>query len=63
MADELRKKPTDAVLAKMIQERIPLTLENYVQLAYFGSKTVDDLEAEELAELPEMFSWDGDVVN
>jgi hypothetical protein len=54
---------SDAVLAKMIQERIPLTLENYVQLAYFGSKTVDDLEGEELAELPDMFSWDGDVVN
>jgi hypothetical protein len=27
------------------------------------AKTVDDLEGEVLAELPEMFSWDGDVIN
>ncbi len=55
--------PKDIVLEKMIREKIPLTVENYVHLAYMGSKTFDELEAEELAELPEIFSWDGDVVN
>jgi hypothetical protein len=32
MADEPRNKPQDAMFAKMIQMRFPLTFENYVQL-------------------------------
>ncbi len=37
-----RPMPKDIILQKMIRERIPLTVENYVYLAYMGSKTFDD---------------------
>jgi hypothetical protein len=64
---ESGRKPTtkDAVLQKMIEEKIPITLENYVELAYLGSKCVEDLGPEELAELPEIFDvWgDGEIVH
>jgi hypothetical protein len=37
----------------MIEMGIELTLENCVELAYWGSKTVEDLGPEELAEIPD----------
>ena len=30
-------------------------LQTYISLAFFGDRTIDDLDAEELAELPEEF--------
>lgn len=53
----MRRKPMpqDAVLQKMKQDNIPLTLANYVELAWFGSKTPEQLEGEEMFELPARF--------
>lgn len=45
----------DAIIQKMIQKNIPITIENYIELAYWGEKTFKDLGPEELAELPEIF--------
>ncbi|SRR5258706_6991171 len=43
----------DSVLGYMLKNGIELSLENYVELAYFGDKTIQDLEGEEWADLPE----------
>jgi hypothetical protein len=55
----------DAVLEKMIQLKMELTLENYVELAYWGSKRVEDLGPEELAELPQIFDafGEGEIIH
>jgi hypothetical protein len=40
----------------MIENKIPVTQTNYITLAYFGDKSlIDELEGEELADLPEGF--------
>lgn len=47
---------TDYVLAWMLKNKIPLTQCNYLELAYMGDKhSLEELEAEERAELPEDF--------
>jgi hypothetical protein len=43
----------DSILKLMIQNKVPLTLANYVHIAWMGDKTVEDLDPEELAEIPE----------
>ena len=44
------------VLAYMLKHEIPLTQQNYIELAYMGDKhSVEELEGEELAGLPEGF--------
>jgi|GraSoi2013_100cm_1033763.scaffolds.fasta_scaffold36066_5 hypothetical protein len=43
----------DSILTLMIKHKIPLTLANYVHIAWMGDKTVEDLDPEELAEIPE----------
>jgi hypothetical protein len=43
----------DHVLLYMLKNGIELTLEKYVALNWMGEKTVQDLDAEELAEIPE----------
>jgi hypothetical protein len=46
----------DYVLDYMLKHNIPITQRNYIALAYMGDKhTVDDLDGEELAELPDGF--------
>jgi hypothetical protein len=52
----------DAVLAKMAELRIPMTRDNYIRLAYFGEKTFDQLEGEELAELPDIWNEEGELI-
>jgi hypothetical protein len=56
----------DIVIQKMLQLKMPITQRGYLTLAYFGDKhSVTELDAEELAELPEGFhDWpveDGSV--
>ncbi len=43
----------EQMLLFMDRVQIPRTLENYLELIYFGEKTLEDLDAEELAEIPE----------
>jgi hypothetical protein len=45
---------TDIVLDKMKQSKIPMTRENYLELAYLGNPP-EKLDAEQEAELPEQF--------
>ena len=46
----------DHVLAYMLKQKVPLTQENYLNLAYFGQKSsLEELEGEEIAQLPEGF--------
>jgi len=46
----------DCVLDYMLKNKIAITQRNYIELAYMGDKhTVDDLDGEELAELPDGF--------
>jgi len=50
----------DCVLECMKRMGIPLTRENYLDVAYFGNPP-DKLSAEEEAELPDQFQvWDTD---
>ena len=48
------KKSTDHILNWMHRNLPPKqwNLETYISLAFFGDRTIDDLDAEELAELP-----------
>ncbi len=44
----------DAVLEFMLRQRdMPLTVENFVYVNWFGEKNLADLEGEELAEVDE----------
>jgi hypothetical protein len=45
----------DYVLKKLLELGAPLTQENYLRLAYWDDRTIEDLGPEELAELPEDF--------
>jgi len=48
----------DYILKKLLELGSPLTQQNYLRLAYWDDRTIDDLGPEELAELPEEFeSW------
>jgi hypothetical protein len=44
----------DIVLEKMKEEGIPMTRENYLELAYMGNPP-EELDGEEEAALPEQF--------
>ena len=50
---------TDFVLRHMLENKIPLTQANYLDICFWGAKpTVDDLSFEEQAELPSsFFAW------
>ena len=37
----------------MLKHKIPLTLENWLALNYLGDRGIEDLGAEELAQIPE----------
>ncbi len=43
----------DSVLEYMLKNGVELSLENYIELAWFGDKTIQELEGEEWASLPE----------
>jgi len=43
----------DSVLEYMLKNGVELSLQNYVELAWFGDKTIQELEGEEWANLPE----------
>jgi hypothetical protein len=43
----------DYILVHMLKHKIPLTLENWLALNYLGDKGIEDLGAEEPAEIPE----------
>jgi len=46
----------DAVLKWMLQNKVAVTQRNYIEIAYLGDKhSVEELEAEERAELPKGF--------
>jgi hypothetical protein len=45
----------DYVLDYMLKHNIPITQRNYIEIAFMGQKSVEELEAEELAELPDGF--------
>ena len=48
----------DYVVKKLLELGSPLTQQNYLRVAYWDDRTIDDLGPEELAELPEDFeSW------
>jgi hypothetical protein len=49
---------TDIVLRHMLEHKIPLTQGNYLDLCYFGEKSVEELGGEEVADLPgSFFAW------
>ena len=50
---------SDFVIQHMLRNKIALTQSNYLDLCYWGAKpTVEDLEGEELADLPSSFyAW------
>jgi hypothetical protein len=45
----------DCVLKKLLELGSPLTQENYLQLAYWNNRKLEDLGPEERAALPEDF--------
>jgi hypothetical protein len=45
----------DSVVKMLLKLGSPLTQENYLQLAYWDDRKLEDLGPEELAELPEDF--------
>ena len=57
IAPEEKKSTGNYVLDWMYQNLPPeqWNLQTYIGLAFFGDKTIEDLDAEELAELPEEF--------
>jgi hypothetical protein len=50
---------TDYVLQFMVEHNIPLTRENYLDIAFMGSP--DELDAEEEFALPEMLQLDPQI--
>jgi hypothetical protein len=53
----MKERPKmDIVLEMMIEQKMPITQRGYLTLAYFGDKhSIEELEDEELAMLPEGF--------
>jgi hypothetical protein len=47
----------DSILKFMNEHKIPLTRENYLEIAYMGTPPTE-LDAEEEAELPEQFQME-----
>jgi hypothetical protein len=55
-AAALGKENVDFIVDLMLRHKIPFTQRNYIELAYFGEKSsVEELEGEELADLPKGF--------
>jgi hypothetical protein len=50
---------SDSVIRHMLENKIPLTQKNYLELCYFGAKSsVEELGSEEVADLPgSFFAW------
>jgi hypothetical protein len=44
-----------AVVSLMLAVGTPITLEKYIEVCYWGEKKFEDLSAEEIAELPDIF--------
>ncbi len=44
----------DYVLEYMKKNDIPLTVKNYIEIAYLGDRTLADLEGEELVEVEDL---------
>jgi hypothetical protein len=53
--EELAAKTEDIVMTKLLELGSPLTQQNYLQLAYWDNRKLEDLGPEERAELPEGF--------
>src|SRR5262249_43715719 len=53
--EEAAAKTNDIVLKKLLELGRPLTQENYLRLAYWDDRKIEDLGPEELAELPDGF--------
>jgi hypothetical protein len=60
-----RSTPLDCVTRSLIENGIPLTQRNWIEAAYLGDKSsIDQLEGEELADLPEGFEeWPVDELD
>jgi hypothetical protein len=52
----------DHVLKMMARKHIPLTRENYIFFAFMGEKEYQELEGEELAMLPDIWTEDGELI-
>lgn len=51
----------DIVLEKMLKEKVPLTQRNYITLAFWDKRSIEELGAEERADLPDGFEdWPED---
>jgi hypothetical protein len=55
IAREEHVKTEDIVMRKLLELGSPLTQQNYLQLAYWDNRKLEDLGPEERAELPEGF--------
>jgi hypothetical protein len=57
------RAPLDCVTRVLIERGVPLTQRNWITFAYLGAKfSIDELDAEELADLPEGFEdWPEDA--
>ena len=48
----------DIITKYLIDHKIPLTQENYIRFLFFGDKhSIEELEGEEIADLPEGFEY------
>jgi hypothetical protein len=57
----LKASSTDAILSKLMKLGLTCSRDNYIRLAYLGEKTFDQLDAEEVAGLPELWDDDGNI--
>ena len=49
----MRFESMSATLRCMVQKNTPLTVQNFVDLNWFGSKSIQELEGEDLLEVQE----------
>jgi hypothetical protein len=54
--------PTNAVIEKLIKEKLPLTVTNFIVFAFWDESSLDELEGEDLCEVLEMIE-DGLLVD
>jgi len=62
--EEQRKRAhtVNPIVAYLVKNKIPLTVQNYVECNWMGEKTVEDLEGEEIAEIEELLE-EGQLVD
>jgi len=53
---------SDPVLVYMVKHRIPVTRDNYIAINYLGDRTYEDLEAEDLVAVDELFDENGQLI-